>query len=114
MSTIEELDPIDLVSWDRPLKRLRAEGVCLRTAIMPSPKRPLRTVVTLLFLLTWMVLVLGPAFGHTDPVRYELLVGITAIVFLILGRMWDLEVQRVLSNGLTISTGSSDDENGGD
>ncbi|WP_254768221.1 hypothetical protein [Salinilacihabitans rarus] len=78
---------------------------------MPDDDSLDRTLATLTLFAVWAGIVLGPMFTHADPPPYEIVVGVTSIVFLILGRMWGLEVERIL-DGITISAGnrSEDDD----
>lgn len=81
---------------------------------MPDKDSFERTIATLILFVVWATIVVGPMFApEADQPVWELRLGITAVVFLILGRMWDIEVERVL-NGVTISTDgghrSDDDE----
>ena len=50
-----------------------------------------RKFVLLALLLTWVILVLD--LTEADPERW-VLYGLTAVVFLIAGRMWDVELER--------------------
>ncbi|WP_217468193.1 hypothetical protein [Haloterrigena gelatinilytica] len=72
---------------------------------MPDSETLERTGATLILFGVWAAIVLGPMFANADPPRAELQIAITALAFSILGRMWDLEVQRLL-NGITISADS--------
>jgi len=77
---------------------------------MPDEQTLGRTVATLVFIVAWVAMVLGPSFVGAEPVRYEIRISVTAIVFAILGRMWDFEVQRVL-NGLPLPDGGETQTN---
>lgn len=103
--SINDLDPNDLQDWNRPCARAKAEAVCLGRALMPHPSTETftRTAVTLLFLGTWITGILGPAFNAADPLPQEIMLPFTAIVFLLVGHLWGLEVDKVLS-GITITT----------
>ncbi|WP_254766519.1 hypothetical protein [Salinilacihabitans rarus] len=86
------------------MDRAKIELVCLGRALMPDDESLDRTVATLTLFAVWAGIVLGPMFTHADPPRYEIVVGVTSVVFLILGRMWGIEVERIL-DGITISAG---------
>ncbi len=98
-----KLDPTALEDWNRPIERLRCEMYCLGRALMPDEETLEKTVGTILLFVVWALIVLGPMFLDAEPPRWELQIGITALAFSILGRMWNLEVERLL-NGITIST----------
>ena len=70
---------------------------------MPDDNSLERTVATLILFGVWAAIVLGPMFFDANPPPWELQLGITAVAFLVLGRMWDIEVERVL-DGVPIST----------
>ncbi|MDJ1434790.1 hypothetical protein [Halostagnicola sp. A-GB9-2] len=70
---------------------------------MPDEESLDRTVATLILFGVWATIVVAPMFTAADPPPWELQLGTTAVVFLVIGRMWDLEVERVL-DGITIST----------
>lgn len=70
---------------------------------MPDSETIEKTAVTITLAIVWAAIVLGPMFFDADPPRWELQVSITGAFFLVLGRMWNLEVERLL-NGITIST----------
>ena len=66
-----------------------------------------RKLVTLTLLLVWVVLTIGLTPAEPDQwVMYAL----TALLFLIIGRMWDLQLEKFDIPGLSISTSLSDDE----
>ncbi|AFZ74542.1 hypothetical protein SAMN05443661_110163 [Natronobacterium gregoryi] len=89
---------------DDPLHRTKIELICLGRALMPDKDSLERTVATLILFGVWAAIVLGPMFfPEAEPPPSELQLGTTAVAFLVLGRMWDLEVERVL-DGVTIST----------
>ena len=88
---------------DDPLYRAKIELVCLGRTLMPDEETLERTIATIVLFGVWAAVVLGPMFFDANPPPGELQVGITAFAFLVLGRMWNLEVERVL-NGITIST----------
>lgn len=74
---------------------------------MPDGESLERTAATIILMLVWAAVVVAPMlFRHVQPPRYEIVVSITSIVFLILGRMWGIEVERVLDaiTNITIST----------
>ncbi|WP_235920773.1 hypothetical protein [Natronorubrum halalkaliphilum] len=71
---------------------------------MPDKDSLERTAATLILFGVWAAIVLGPMFfPEAEPPPWELQLGTTAVAFLVLGRMWDIEVERVL-DGVTIST----------
>lgn len=102
-------DPTVFEGWDRPVERTLAELHCLARTLMPSDHTRTRTAVTLLLFLIWGLVILGfeyqsaalsLKYGAGDHIRYLL----TALVFLVIGRMWGIEV-----NGLINGLGSSSD-----
>lgn len=82
---------------DDPLHRWKIELICLGRTLMPDDETFERTVGTIALFLVWSAIVLGPMFTNADPPRYEIVIGTTAIVFTVLGKMWDFEVQRALN-----------------
>lgn len=89
---------------DDPLHRAKIELICLGRTLMPDDDSLERTIATLVLFGVWATVVIGPMFfPEAEPPPGELQLGITAVAFLVLGRMWDLEVERVL-DGVTIST----------
>ncbi|AFZ73028.1 hypothetical protein [Natronobacterium gregoryi] len=89
---------------DDPLYRAKIELICLGRTLMPDDESFERTVATLVLFGVWATIVIGPMFfPEAEPPRGELQISITAVAFLVLGRMWDLEIERVL-DGVTIST----------
>ena len=89
---------------DDRLYRAKIELVALGRTLMPDHESLERTIATLVLFGVWATVVVGPMFApEAEPPPWELQLGITAIAFLVLGRMWDLEVERVL-DGVTIST----------
>ncbi|KDE59809.1 hypothetical protein EL22_16920 [Halostagnicola sp. A56] len=88
---------------DNLLYRAKIELVCLGRTLMPDKETHERTIATIVLFGVWAAIVLGPMFFGARPAPWELQLGTTAVVFLVIGRMWDLEVERVL-DGITIST----------
>lgn len=119
MSTSDgrSLDPRVFEDWSQPVTRLRAEVYCLCLTIMPRPSKT-RTAVTLALVGIWGVMILEIEISHPHvSVGYDagmtILVGTTALVFSILGRMWGVEVDGII-NGLSASdsdTNTDDTEN---
>ena len=67
-----------------------------------------RKVVTLTLLLVWVALTME--LTPTEPDQW-MMYSLTALLFLIIGRMWDLQLEKLDIPGLSISTsGSEDDE----
>ena len=100
-------------SDDDPLYRAKVELLCLGRTLMPDKDSVERTIATVILFIVWATIVIAPMLvPETDPPPWELHIGITAVVFLVLGRMWDIEVERVL-DGVTISTdgGQRSDDN---
>ncbi|WP_218836334.1 hypothetical protein [Halorarum salinum] len=79
---------------------------------MPTGDTTVRALITLGLMATWMLATLGPAFGVSEPISQQVHVPLTALVFLLVGHLWGLEVNKVLSalDGVTISTGGSKDD----
>ncbi len=79
---------------------------------MPDEQTKIRTTVTLVLFGVWAVGVLGPAFGVSEPINTHVLLGMTAIVFLLVGHLWGLEVNKVLGafDGLSVQVEQADDE----
>jgi len=66
-----------------------------------------RKLVLLALMLVWTVLVLD--LTDANPERW-VLYGLTAVVFLIAGRMWDLELEKIDVPGLSIGGNDTDDD----
>lgn len=94
-------------------RRALAELYCLGLVfVFHGRNNHLRKAVTLLLVIVWGAITLGLAFDAvhvTSPPFYGTL---TAIVFLILGRLWDIEFTNFAQVG--ISDGSTDDAEGDD
>jgi len=112
--SIHDPDPNALRDWTDPPKRLRSEAICLGRALMPDGRTYVRTIVTLVLLAVWVIATLGPAFNASDPINSTVHVGLTALVFLLVGHLWGLEVNKVLSgfDGVTVHVeqGADDDQ----
>ena len=92
---------------DTPLDRAKIELIALGRTLMPDQESLERTAATLILFGVWAVIVVGPMFfPEANPPPWELQLGTTAVAFLVLGRMWNLEVERVL-DGVTISANGS-------
>ncbi len=80
---------------------------------MPDEQTKVRTIVTLALFVVWAVGVLGPAFGVSDPINTHVLLGMTAIVFLLVGHLWGLEVNKVLGalDGVTLQVEQGVEDN---
>ncbi|GAA1280014.1 hypothetical protein GCM10009646_78720 [Streptomyces aureus] len=70
---------------------------------MPDEDTFEKTFVTLVLAVVFAATVLGPMFAGVEPPPWELQISITGAFFLVLGRMWGIETDRLL-NGITIST----------
>ncbi len=92
-----------------PLERAKIEFICLGRTLMPDDETLERTIGTLALFIVWAAIVLGPMFTGADPARYEIVIGTTAIVFTVLGKMWDFEVKRAL-NAVTLTDGGKSKE----
>lgn len=77
-------------------ERAKTELVCLGRTLMPDDETLERTVATIILLLVWAAMVLGPMFTDAEPPRYEITIGTTMVTYTVLGKMWDFEVQRAL------------------
>ena len=108
MST-NDIDPTALDDWSRPLDRARVELYCLARTIMPDDETFERTVATIILMFVWAVIVVAPMFAGVERPRYEIVIGTTAIVFLVLGKMWDIEENRLL-DALPLADGGSRDK----
>ncbi|WP_237076827.1 hypothetical protein [Natrialba magadii] len=65
---------------------------------MPDEESFERTVATLFLFGVWAAVVLGPMFViRAEPAPDWLVIGTTSIVWLVIGRMWGLEVDRVVN-----------------
>jgi len=101
-------------SSDDPLDRAKIELICLGRTLMPDEDTFERTVGTILLFVVWAAIVLGPMYTGADPPRYEIGIGTTIIVFTVLGKMWDFEVQRALNNAVPLTDGGKPDDNSED
>lgn len=95
----------------RPMDRTKIELRCLLRALIPMPEESpaswFRKLVTLALLLVWVVLTMELTAAEPDQ---WLMYALTALLFLIIGRMWDLQLEKLDLPGLSISTSLSDDE----
>ena len=91
--------------------RTKIELRCLLRALIPmledSPGSWFRKLVTLTLLLVWVVLTMD--LTPTEPDQW-VMYALTALLFLIIGRMWDLQLEKFDIPGLSISTSASDDD----
>lgn len=71
------------------------------------PRSWFRKLVTLTLLLVWVVLTTG--LTPTEPDQW-VMYALTALLFLIIGRMWDLQLEKLDIPGLSISTSTSNDD----
>lgn len=94
--SINEIDPSAMQDWSRPSERFKGEIICLGRTIVPDSETFERTIATIVLMLVWAAIVLGPMFTGADPPRYEIVIGTTAIVFTVVGKMWDFETKRML------------------
>lgn len=90
-----------------PRRRLKLELVALRKAIIPHGQNNNFRKLTLLLLVgAWTIITLGgPVADQFSGMTYTTL---TALVFMIIGRQWGLEVGG-LAPSIDISTTDSDD-----
>jgi len=63
---------------------------------MPQNGHKARKTITILFVVAWAVITLGLTFESLATVRPPFYGVFTAIVFLLVGRMWDIEVEALL------------------
>jgi hypothetical protein len=63
---------------------------------MPDEATKVRTIVTLFLFAVWATALLGPAFGVSRSINTQVLLAMTALVFLLVGHLWGLEVEKVL------------------
>ena len=66
-----------------------------------------RKVVTLTLLLVWVALTIEITPAEPDQ---WMMYSLTALLFLIIGRMWDLQLEKLDIPGLSISTSASEDD----
>jgi hypothetical protein len=95
----------------RPKLRLALEALAIRRTFVPyDGNNDARKILTTILGVTWMILTIGYASGRfgADPslVFYGPL---SALIGLLVGRMWGLEVQG-LAGPLQIGTGGDDDD----
>lgn len=91
--------------------RAQIETRCLIRGLNPmknGPTKPFEKLLTLILVGVWAALTLGLA--PTDPPTW-LLVSSTAFVFVLIGRLWGVEVDYWLDslNPITISLGDDDE-----
>lgn len=80
--------------------QLRTECKGLVLTFMPHDNNSnLRKAITLLFVTVWLIITLGLAFQDFAVVQPPFYGVFTAIVFLIVGKQWDIEVQRLMNLG---------------
>jgi len=61
--------------------------------------RTVAKFVALLLVLAWTLITIGLAFEDVSVVQPPFYGIFTAVVFLLLGKLWDLEVQHLLGQG---------------
>lgn len=88
-----------------PIARLWAELYCLGlTFVFHGGNNHIRKAVTLLLFAVWGGITVGLSFESVSVVQPPFYSVITGLVFLIIGRMWDIEVD----NFATMPTGQDD------
>jgi hypothetical protein len=82
---------------------LETEATCLVRALIPMSKddesRVAAKAVAIMLVATWLVITLALSLEGVDaiaPPHYGLF---TALVFLLIGKLWDLEVADILPTG---------------
>lgn len=92
------------------MDRTKIELRCLLRALFPMPEESsmswFRKVVTLTVLLVWVALTMEITPAEPDQ---WMMYSLTALLFLIIGRMWDIQLEKFEIPGLSISTSPSDD-----
>ncbi|MDQ2052854.1 hypothetical protein RBH26_20645 [Natronolimnohabitans sp. A-GB9] len=72
-----------------------------------APDRWFRKAILLALFLVWSILVLDLTGAEPDP---PLMYGLTGVLFLIIGRMWDVELEEIDLPGISIGTSDRDDQ----
>ncbi|AXR80799.1 hypothetical protein [Natrarchaeobaculum sulfurireducens] len=92
------------------LYRTKAEAIAFTRALIPMPEddadRWFRKLMVIALFAVWTVLALE--IGGTQPDKW-LMYSLTGILFLIVGRMWDIELESIDLPGLSIGVDESDD-----
>lgn len=95
----------------RPDESLSDHLRCLPKGLIPMPDdgthRVLQKVVALILVVVWAVVFLALTFDAVAATRPEYWALYTAIVFTLVGKLWDLEVAKYLP---TNTSGKSDSE----
>lgn len=69
-----------------------------------------RKVITLVFVVAWSVVTIGLAVENIEVVQPPFYGVFTAIVFLIIGRQWDIEVERLLPTTSQLTNDTEEDD----
>ena len=78
---------------------MEAELWCLLNCMIPNKNNnSLSKLVTLVFVSGWVFITLSMTLENVDAVRPIYYGFYTAIVFLILGRMWDIELDKYVDD----------------
>lgn len=80
---------------DRAVLELR----CLGKAVIPMPEdngRRVAKAVALVLVLTWCLTTLALTFEAVATVNPPFYTAFTAVVFLVVGKLWDIEVRSVM------------------
>lgn len=83
--------------------RLERETRCFMCALIPMPKdddrRLIAKLVAVMLVSVWSVVFLGLAFEAVDTVSPPFFAAFTAIVWTLVGKLWDLELRDMLPTG---------------
>lgn len=80
--------------------RARFELHCLGRALIPMPDEPSRTLVAkfaaLVLVIGWTAITVGLAFEGVATVSPPYYGAFTALIFLLVGKLWDVEASKLL------------------
>lgn len=94
-----------------PTDRAKIELHALGRCVMPHDDNSFgRKIVTLVFVTVWAAVTLGLAFESVAVVTPPYYGLFTAIVFLIVGRQWDIEVERLLPTSTQLQAPNQEDD----
>jgi hypothetical protein len=98
---------------DAPLTRLRAELYCLGLVFwFWDGNNHARKAATIVLVSTWGVVTVGLTFDSLSTAKPPFYIVLTGIVFLIIGRMWDIQINNFA--GVELNNDSGSDSEGDD
>lgn len=98
----------------KPEQSFRDELRCLPRGLMPmpedSPRRLVEKLVAVVLVFVWSTVYLGTAFDAVAVTQPEYWGIFSAVVFTLVGKLWDLEIDKFLPGNGGGGSSSTDEE----